>query len=113
MNYIELSTDDQDAICDQLAEALVSNHDSLVWDSIQETRVMTIDSVQRCYAEDVVAMMQLIRDVYQGIDLETKTTASLMKIAKEQIDEALADYDAMPNGFYLAFEHGLTFVRKG
>jgi hypothetical protein len=90
------------AIARKLVE-VVEGDTALVWESAQETRIISYSTLKECIGRDIGFMRKLVTAALEG-DTHDAQQLCIDKIENEGVDqiaEALDDYHAMPEGFEL------------
>ena len=73
----------------------------VIWTCPQETRVISGYAIDNLMAVDKRLMLKLIKKVQEGDNADGFLFSEFDDIAKYQIEEALSDYDCLPDGYTL------------
>ena len=77
--------------------------DELVWDAQEETRIISYSTLKSCISADTAFVAKLVTAALEGDtnDAQQLCIDEIDRLAVEQIEEALTDYDTMPEGYDL------------
>lgn len=86
----------------RLAE-VTEGDDALVWDTPEETRVISYSTLKVCISADTAFTAKLVTAALEGDANDAKQLCidEIEREAVEQIEEALTDYETMPEGYDL------------
>lgn len=71
----------------------------VIWTHPQETRVISGYAIDNLMAGDKRLMLKLIKKVQEGDNADGFLFNEFDDIARDQIDEALTDYDCLPDDY--------------